>query len=297
MAGAAFILPAMLIVMVISWVYVRYSQLPEAGWLLYGVKPVVIAIIIQAIFGLSRMAVKNVLLGLAGASVILGFFLGVNEVLLLIVAGVIVMLIENRRRIRWFSTTVLVPLLSLPVPLVYQSGYAPWMLFITFLKIGSILYGSGYVLIAYLQAEFVNRLGWLSAEQVVDAITIGQITPGPVFTTATFIGYILGGPGGAILATIGIFLPAFIFVAISNPWIPKLRKSTWFGSFLNGINVASLGLMAAVCWQLGRETLIDWFTFTIGIFALILLLRFKVSSTWLILGGLIAGALKHLIAG
>jgi chromate transporter len=217
--------------------------------------------------------------------------------LLLLTTGVIVMLVENARRTRWTSIVLLFPLPNLSFHLINQPGYTPWIMFITFLKIGSILYGSGYVLIAYLQAEFVNHLGWLTSQQVIDAITIGQITPGPVLTTATFIGYILGGPGGAALATIGIFLLAFIFVAISNPFIPKLRRSPWFGGFLDGVNVASLGLMAAVCWQLGQETLVDWFTVIIGLFALVLLLRFKINATWLILGGLIVGTIKHLIAG
>jgi chromate transporter len=296
-AGISFILPAMLIVMGISWIYVRYSRLPEAGWLLYGVKPVVIAIIIQAIVGLSRTAVKNILLGFCGVAVALGYFLSINEILLLLLAGLIVMLVKNAQRIHWTQASLIIPMLSIPAQFASQAGYTPWIMFITFIKIGSILYGSGYVLIAYLQAEFVNRLGWLTSEQIIDAITIGQITPGPVFTTATFIGYILGGPVAAILATIGIFLPAFVFVAISHPFIPRLRASPWFGSFLDGVNVASLGLMAAVCWQLGRDTLVDWYTLLIGLLSLIFLLRFKINPTWLILGGLVAGIIKHLIAG
>ena len=296
-AGVSFILPAMLIVLGISWIYVRYSRLPEAGWLLYGVKPVVIAIIIQAIIGLSRTAIKNILLGFSGVAVVLGYFLGFNEVFLLLFAGLFVMLVINAHRIRWTSASLIIPVLSIPIKFASQADYSPWVLFTTFIKIGSILYGSGYVLIAYLQAEFVNHLGWLTSEQVIDAITIGQITPGPVFTTATFIGYILGGPPAAILATIGIFLPAFVFVAISHPFIPKLRASPWFGGFLDGVNVASLGLMAAVCWQLGKDTLVDWYSLLIGIFSLILLLHYKINPTWLIIGGLVAGTIKYLITG
>jgi chromate transporter len=166
------------------------------------------------------------------------------------------------------------------------------LLFFTFLKIGSVLYGSGYVLLAFLRADFVVRFGWLTDQQLIDAIAIGQVTPGPVFTTATFIGYLLGGLPGALLATLGIFLPSFIFVAISNPIIPRIRNSPWASSLLDGVNAASLGLMAAVTWQLGRSSLIDPLTILVAILSLVLLLRFKLNSTWLIAAGALTGWLS-----
>ncbi len=165
-------------------------------------------------------------------------------------------------------------------------------LFFTFLKIGAVLYGSGYVLLAFLRADFVVRFGWLTDRQLLDAIAIGQVTPGPLFTTATFIGFILGGTAGALLATLGIFLPSFIFVAISNPLIPKIRNSTWVSGLLDGVNVASLGLMAAVSWQLGLASLTDPLTILIALVSFVLLVRFKVNSTWLIAGGALIGLLS-----
>ena len=171
------------------------------------------------------------------------------------------------------------------------ASYSLPLLFLTFLKIGSVLYGSGYVLLAFLRADFVVRLGWLTDQQLLDAIAIGQVTPGPVFTTATFIGFLVGGTSGALLATLGIFLPSFVFVAISNPLIPRIRNSPWVSSLLDGVNVASLGLMAAVSWQLGRASLTDPPTILIALASLALLIRFKINSTWLILGGALLGLL------
>jgi len=159
------------------------------------------------------------------------------------------------------------------------------VLFLTFLKIGAVLYGSGYVLLAFVHADFVENLGWLTEQQMIDAIAVGQITPGPLFTTATFIGYILGGPQAAVVATVGIFLPAFILVALTNPWIPRLRNSPWASSLLDGVNAAALGLMAGVTVQIGRSALIDLVTVLLALVTFILIFRFRVNSTWLILGG------------
>jgi len=166
------------------------------------------------------------------------------------------------------------------------------LLFLTFLKIGSSLYGSGFVLIAYLKADFVTRLGWITDQQLLDAVAIGQVTPGPFFTSATFIGFTLGGIKGALAATCGIFLPSFIFVALANPWIPKLRASPWAGGLLDGVTAASLGLMAAVAWQLGRASLIDPMTVAIAAVTFFLLLKFKVNAAWLIAGGVLMGLLN-----
>lgn len=293
-AGVGFILPAVLIVSVLAKIYLSYGTRPDAGWLLYGIKPVIIAIILQAIIGLGPKALKNRTTQLAGIFVFILYFLVHQEILLLLIAGVIIMLVENLHRKPPLANLglILVGVEGIrKTVLILSEPFSNSLLFFTFLKIGSILYGSGYVLIAYLQSELVQKLGWLTESQVLDAIAIGQVTPGPLFSTATFIGYILSGPLGAILATIGIFLPAFVFVAISNPFIPRLRTSPWAGAFLDGINAASLGLMAAATWQITQAALIDPYTIAIAITSALLLLIFRVSSTWLILGGAIAGFL------
>jgi chromate transporter len=296
LAGVCFIVPAMLIVMVLAWLYVQYGTTPQVTWLLYGIKPVVIAIIAQALWNLGRKAIRGPLTALVAIFVIAGYFMGVNEIALLIAGGFLVMSFENIRRLRSQGLkAILIPLGSLVLVAQATLPFSLPVLFLTFLKIGSVLYGSGYVLLAFLRADFVVRYGWLTDQQLIDAIAIGQVTPGPVFTTATFIGYILGGVPGALLATLGIFLPAFFFVAISNPLIPHIRKSTWFGGMLDGVNVASLGLMAAVTWQLGRASLIDPLTVAIALISFVLLLRFKVNSTWLIAGGALAGWLSSLL--
>jgi chromate transporter len=288
--GACFIVPAMLIVLALAWMYVRFGTTPQAEWLLYGIKPVVIAIIGQALWSLGGKAVNNYLTALAGLVVIALYFLGFNEILLLFAAGLAVMLAKNFRRLGSRALSLfLVPAAGAGLIPPSSAAFSLPVLFFTFLKIGSVLYGSGYVLLAFLRADFVVRLGWLTDQQLLDAIAIGQVTPGPVFTTATFLGYLLGGTSGALIATLGIFLPSFIFVAISHPLIPRMRKSVWVGSLLDGINVASLGLMAAVSWQLGVASLVDPLTIAIASASLFLLIRFKINSTWLIgAGGLLA---------
>ena len=294
-AGACFIGPAMAIVMLCSWLYVKYGRLPEAEWLLYGVKPVVIAVIIQALWNLGRKAIKGIPTGIIGAGVIVGYFFGVNEITLLVLAGIIVMIIQNKRHLAKAS----IHGLFIPLPLVQVAssaeniaGFSLWVLFLKLLKIGSVLYGSGYVLLAFLRTDLVRRLGWLTDQQLIDAIAIGQVTPGPVFTTATFIGYLLGGVPAALLATLAIFLPSFLFVAISNPIIPKMRRSPWIGGLLDGVNAGSLGLMAAVTWQLGKASLIDPLTIVLSLLALVGLLRFRINSVWLIGGGGLAGLIR-----
>jgi chromate transporter len=292
-SGACFILPAMSIVMVLAWAYVRFGSLPQTTWWLYGMKPVVIAIIVQALWTLGRKAVKGPLTGIVGLSVLLLYFLGVNEIALLFAGGLIVMIAANVSRLRSPST----PIYVLPVagPVLVTLAAIPFslpILFLTFLKIGAVLYGSGYVLLAFLRADFVARLGWLTESQLLDAVAVGQVTPGPVLTTATFIGYILGGAPGALLATLGIFLPAFVVVAVSNPLIPRLRRSIWVSSLLDGVNVASLGLMAAVTLQLGRASLVDPLTALVALLSAVLLIRFNINATWLIIGGGIVGLLK-----
>jgi chromate transporter len=294
-AGVSFITPAALIVMALAWAYVEYGTTPAATWLLYGVQPVVIAVVLQALWGLGKKALTGPLTGLVGLAVLLLYFLNVNVILLLVVGGLVVMLVHNWRRLRGTHAAGLLPLplagLSLPA-LTPAVPFSLGQLFWVFLKVGATLYGSGYVLLAYLHADLVHNLGWLTDEQLIDAIAIGQVTPGPVFTTATFVGYVLGGIPGAIIATVGIFLPSFIFVLISNPIIPRLRRSPWAGSLLDGVNAAALGLMAAVTLQLGRVALVDALTIGLALAAALLLLRFRVNSTWLIAGGAAIGLLS-----
>jgi chromate transporter len=296
MGGTCFIVPAMLIVLLLAWIYVRFGSTPQAEWLLYGIKPVVIAIIVQALWSMGQKAVKGPLTVVVAVVVIALYFLGINEIALLFAGGLIVMLGMNYRRLRRRGLGLFaIPISGVGVLTQVSIPFAlPW-LFLIFLKIGAVLYGSGYVLLAFLRADFVVRLGWLTDQQLLDAIAIGQVTPGPVFTTATFIGYVLGGVPGALLATLGIFLPSFIFVAISNPLIPRMRKSAWVSALLDGVNVASLGLMAAVTWQLGRASLTGLLPILIALVSFVLLVRFKVNSTWLVAGGGLIGILNAML--
>ena len=295
-AGCCFILPAMFIVVGIGWAYVRFGKLPQVGAVLYGVKPVIIAVVVQALWGLGKSAIKTTLLAFVAAAVIaLGFF-GVNELLMLFAAGVLVAIFRAAIRRKGQTAMLAVAPLFVATPTVAATAtvapFGLWPLFLFFLKIGSVLYGSGYVLLAFLRSDLVERFGWLTEAQLLDAVAVGQITPGPVFTTATFIGYILGGPFAALIATVGIFLPAFFFVAISGPLVPRIRRSPVAGAFLDGVNAASLGLMAAVTFQLTRAALVDWLTVLLALGAAFLLLRYKVNSAWLVAGGAIAGCLK-----
>lgn len=286
--GLGFILPATFIVLLLAWLYVQFGTTPAAEWLLYGIKPVVIAIIAQALWTLGRKAIKNSILAVIGLAAIALYFLGINEIALLFAGGLIFMFAANSQRLRTLPQVVLLPFSSLAIAKVALPFSFP-ILFLTFLKIGSVLYGSGYVLLAFLRADLVLRLGWLTDQQLLDAVAIGQITPGPLFTAATFIGYLLGGISGALLATLGIFLPSFIFVAISNPLIPRIRNSIWASSLLDGVNASALGLVAAVTFQLAASSLKDLYTVIIAIISLFLLLRYKINSTWLIAGGAMAG--------
>jgi chromate transporter len=294
--GISFILPAVLIVTALAWAYVRFGSLPEVSSALYGIKPVIIAIILQALWNLGQKAVKGPLTPVAGLAALVLYFLGVNEIALLLAGGLIVMIGENLRRSGKGGSTGSLLLLAASGPSALAAApFSLTMLFLIFLKIGAVLFGSGYVLLAFLRADFVVRLGWLTDRELLDAIAIGQVTPGPVFTTATFIGFLLGGMPGALLATVGIFLPSFLFVAVTFPLIARLRNSALAGGFLDGVNAASLGLMAAVTWQLGRASLVDLPTIATGIVSAVLLIRFKINSTWLVLGGATIGVLNMLL--
>jgi chromate transporter len=290
LAGTCFILPASVIVLLLAWLYVRYGSMPQAGWLLAGVQPVVIAIILQALWGLGRKAVKGPLTALAGLFALALYFLNLHPILILLVCGIGVIIVENLHRLRSMNLhPQLILINSFPLAVVSAPPFSLSLLFLTFLKIGAVLFGSGYVLLAFLRADFVTSLGWLNDRQLLDAIAIGQMTPGPVFTSATFIGYLLGGVPGAILSTVGIFLPSFVFVALTSQFIPRLRSSPWLASLLDGVNVASLGLMAGVSWHLARASLIHPLSYIILLLTGIFIIKYRVNTTWLILAGALAG--------
>ncbi|MFH1184877.1 MAG: chromate efflux transporter [Chloroflexota bacterium] len=301
--GLGFVIPAVLMVLALAWAYVRFGSMAEAGWLMYGIKPVVIAIIAQALWGLSKSALRTVPLALVAAAVIALYFLGVNEIALLFAGGLLLMLAVNTQMLRRLRPQGVLAAFhpgaaaGAAAAVLAAVPFGLPLLFLTFLKIGAVLYGGGYVLLAFLRADLVVRYAWLTDQQLVDAIAIGQVTPGPLFTTATFIGYVLAGIPGALLATLGIFLPSFVFVAISSPLIPRIRGSAWASSFLDGVNAAALGLMAAVTWQLGRASLVDIPTILIALVSLGVLIRFKVNSTWLIVGGAALGLLLAAVQG
>ena len=290
LAGVLFILPAALIVGVLAALYVRYDTRAQAEWLLYGVKPVIIVIIIQAVLALGRRAVTGPALALIGGTALALYLLGVNELLLLAAAALAAALVRHGARLRDAGHAVFVlPLLGAPAAASAVAGFSMATLFFTFLKIGAVLYGSGYVLLAFLRADFVERLGWLTEQQMLDAVAVGQATPGPVFTTATFVGYILGGWQAAALATVAIFLPSFLFVALLAKILPLVRRSPIASALLDGVNIASLALMAGVAWQLGLAAIADWFTILLTLAAALLLFRTRISSFCLLLGGAGAG--------
>jgi chromate transporter len=313
-AGACFIFPAAVMVGTIAWAYVRFGRLPAVAALLYGVKPVVIAVIVQALWGLGRAAVKTWMLAIAGIICLALAVTHVNVLLILFGAGVILAGIRGlsagrAEKQKTAGALVMASLwrdaraeLARMIPWAAATGAAViapglWPLFLVFLRLGSIVFGSGYVLLAFLRADLVVHRAWLTDAQLVDAVAIGQVTPGPVFTTATFLGYLLRGPAGALVATVGIFLPAFVLVAVSGPLIPLLRRSATAGAFLDGVNVASLALMAAVSYQLVRSALVDWETIVIALGSAVLLLRFRVNSAWLVLGGATLGILVRMAGG
>ena len=286
-AGVCFILPAALIVAVIACLYVRFGQLPIATDVLYALKPVVIAIVVQALVRLSRAAVKSPTLAVVGVASILATAFGVNELVVLLGAGVAMATMARPLRAASAPLFLSAPLMTTTVPASLLA------IFGLFVKTGAVLFGSGYVLLAFLRADFVDRLHWITDRQLLDAIVVGQITPGPVFTTATFVGYVIAGWRGAVVATVGIFLPAFVFVALSGPLIPRLRRSATAGAALDGVTVASLALMAVVTWQLGRSALPDIATWVIATVSLVLLLRFRLNSAWLVAAALLAGLVLH----
>jgi chromate transporter len=289
-AGACFILPAAAIVTAIAWAYVRFGALPALAGVLYGIKPVIVAVVLQALWGLGKSAVKSPALAGVGVAVLAGSFAGVHELILLAAAGLV---IATGRAVRGradrAASWLPIPLLGATTAAAASTSFGLWPLFLVFLKIGSVLFGSGYVLLAFLRDDLVERLHWLTESQLLDAVAVGQVTPGPVFTTATFVGYVLGGGAGAAVATLGIFLPAFVFVAISGPLVPRIRSSKTAGAILDGVNVGSLALMAAVTLQLGRTAIHDVPTAILAALGAFALIRYRTSSAWLVLGGAVVG--------
>lgn len=311
-SGVCFILPACLIVMVIAWGYERYGDTPELTAVMYGISPVIVAIVVQALWKLGQTALTSTLpivIGLAATGLALA---GVNELLILAAGALLAAVVLGRGpgatrtgaavgstgsgAALVGATSATLTAAASTSALILASAAVPvtlTRLTLFFLKVGSVLFGSGYVLLAFLRADLVERWGWLTQQQLIDAITVGQVTPGPVFTTATFIGYLVAGWSGALLATAAIFLPGFIFVAISQPLIPRLRASRLASALLDGVVAASLGLMAAVTWHLGRSAIVDLPTIGLLVATAGIVVRWRLQTTWLIAGGAVIGWLLH----
>jgi chromate transporter len=308
-AGVCFILPAAAITTGCAWAYVRFGRLPELAGILYGVKPVVIAIVLQALWRLGRTAVRGPWLALLALAAAAANALGTDELAVLGGAALLALAVHHVRSSRpgtrpdagvraWAAVPALpVGVLAAAGAGVAASGAAStfglWPLFAFFAKVGSVLFGSGYVLLAFLRGGLVDERGWLTEAQLLDAVAIGQLTPGPVFTTATFIGYLLARGPGALAATLGIFLPAFVFVAASGPLVPRLRRSVAAGAVLDAVNCASLALMGVVTVTLASSAVVDRTTLALGLASAICLLGLRVRSSWLVLAGALAGLVAH----
>ncbi len=305
-AGCCFIIPAAILVTAIAAVYVRFGSLPQVEGVLYGIKPAVIAIILQAVWNLGRTAVKTKLLAVVGVIAVVLDAAGISPLVVLAIAAI------ASCAALWFKRQGAAA--QAAIPLFRRPGWLPGVLFgtlaataagatavpvsmlrlfLSFLKIGSVVFGSGYVLLAFLRTEFISHLHWLTEKQLIDAVAVGQFTPGPVFTTATFIGYLIAGIPGAAVSTVGIFVPGFVFVALSGPLLPRLRRYPLAVALLDGVVVGSLALMAVVAWQLGRAAIVDWRTFMILMASAVVLLRFRVNSAWVIAGAAVSGWLLH----
>ncbi len=296
-AGALFILPAFLIVTGLAWLYVEFNEVPALQWALYGIKPVVIAIVVNAIVGLVRPALgKQKWTAALAAGVLALYIVGINE-LILLAAGGAIGLLTTARSWRGPGAQALLgflPVGSMSAVLATAATYSVGHMFLLFLKIGAVLYGSGYVLLAFMQGDFVDRLGWLTQQQLLDAVAIGQMTPGPVFTTASFVGYVLGGWSGAVLATVAIFLPSFVFVAMLNPLVARVRADRRASGFLDGVNAAAIALMVGVSVTLGRAAIVDVPTGVLAAAALVLVMRYRTTATWLVPAGAVLGVLYQL---
>ncbi|MEV0751155.1 chromate efflux transporter [Streptosporangium sp. NPDC050280] len=308
-AGVCFILPAALMVGTLAALYVHYGHTPAVSGILYGIRPVVIAIIIWALLSLVRTALGTVYLWILAVGVLTAYLLGVNELLLLAAGALLTVAVRtaSARRSRPRGPGAEPPQdgsrsarALLAAPLVLTGGQDPdqlLRLFLTMLKIGAVLYGSGYVLLAFLEGDFVHRLGWLTGTQLTDAVSIGQFTPGPVFTTATFVGYLVAGVPGAIVATVAIFLPSFLLVGLLTKITDRIRSRAWSSALLDGVNAAALALMAGVAFQLGRISLVDPLTWALTAGTLLVLWRTRLNSAWLIAAGAAVGLVSVAVTG
>ena len=293
-AGLCFILPAVFITGIFAWLYQQYGQLPEVQPFIYGIKPAIIAIIIGAVFPLAKKSVKSTFLAVVGILVLVLSLFGISEIYLMFGAGLLAMALyylqDTKNTLQSF-----IPLAFLQIaqsPLLSETNTK---LFWIFLKIGAILYGSGYVLFAFLDTELVAT-GLLTRQQLMDAIAVGQFTPGPVFSSVTFIGYQINGLSGAVISTIAIFLPSFILVALLNPLMKKMRQSKGLSIFLDAVNVASVAIIAAICLTIGKETITDWRTILIAMISAIVVFKFKkINSAFVVIGGALLGYLFNLI--
>lgn len=297
LAGVAFIGPAALMVTGLAWLYVEHGTTPSFTAVLAGVVPAVLAIVLWALVGLVRPALRTPLLAVLAVAVLAGQLLGVHELVLLLGGGVLVVLLRGVRRVRaprgrapggpaaWVAPSL--------VALERTGGGDLTTLFWTMLKIGAVLYGSGYVILAFLEGEFVDRLGWITNQQLLDAVAVGQVTPGPLFTSATFVGYLVAGLPGAFVATVAIFLPSFLLVGLLTRISSRLRERWWTAAFLDGVNTSALALMAGVTWVLAREAVVDLVSVAILLVTLLLLWRTRWNSGWYVLGGAVVGGLVH----
>jgi chromate transporter len=305
-AGLCFITPAMLLVLALAWAYQRYGSTPSGAGLLYGIKPVVIAVIAGAVVGLGRTAVKGTTTTIVAGAAIVAYLAGANVLIVLLGAGAFTALLMNRSRL-WppggASGAGASAIFLLAAPAISATDtarphrVAPGLrqVFFEFLKLGTVVFGSGYVLLAFLRRDLVHGHAWISSPQLLDAVSVGQLTPGPVFTTATFIGYLVAGVPGAVLATVGIFLPSFLLVAAVGPLITRWRASPWAAGVLDGFNAAAIGVMAGVVWDLGHTAVVDPLTGLLAAAAFLLLARWRVNSVWLIAGGALVGLLHAAI--
>lgn len=287
-AGACFILPAVIITAFFAWLYQQYGKLPQVQPFIYGIKPAIIAVIVALMITLGKKALKNIELGVIGILSAIVVLMGVNEIYVLFgggLLGIIIYMLKNAGN----RANAFLPFVLLDIPGLARIDLSNLKIFLSFLKIGSILYGSGYVLFAFLDAELVSK-GLITKQELIDAIAVGQFTPGPVFSSATFIGWQIGGPGGAMAATAGIFLPSFVFVALLNPLIPLLRRSKIMSTFLDAVNIVSIAIILSLLIETGKSALSDWRTITIALISFVIGFYFKkLNSAFIILGGAALG--------
>jgi chromate transporter len=296
-SGIAFIVPAFLLTLALAWGYTQYGELPQVGAILYGIKPAVVAIIIVAIGRLGRQAIVSTTAAVFFGLTLLAAVLQVDDLLLMLSAGVLMIVWRERRRLPWLACLALGwPAPALSLSLDWSSSGRLGQLFLYFLKVGSVLYGSGLVLYAFIQRDVVAGFGWLTQQQLIDAIAAGQITPGPVLSSATFIGYLIGGTSGAGLATLGVFLPSFVIVALTGPLIPRLRNWQIGKAFLQGATLAALALILKTGILLGRSALVDVWCILIALASVVLLWRLRVDAIWVVIGGALVGLLKLILS-